>query len=84
MASVTLAEASKLGLNDLQAGVVENIITVNAMYQVLPFDLIYGNALAYNRENVLGDVQVLGVDGTITAKAAATYTAKTAGLTIIS
>ena len=83
MASVTLAEASKLGLNDLQAGVVENIVTVNPFYQVLPFQEIYGNALGYNRENALGDVQVLGVDGTITAKAAATYTAKTAGLTSI-
>ena len=56
MATVTLAEASKLGLNDLQAGVVENIVTVNAMYQVLPFETILGNALAYNRENALGDV----------------------------
>lgn len=83
MASVTLAEASKLGLNDLQSGVVENIVTASAFYQVLPFEEIYGNALAYNRENALGDVQVLGVDGTITAKAAATYTAKTAGLTTI-
>lgn len=83
MATVTLAEASKLGLNDLQAGVVENIVTVNAMYQVLPFETILGNALAYNRENALGDVQALGVGGTITAKAAATYTAKTAGLTTL-
>lgn len=83
MASVTLAEASKLGLNDLQAGVVENIVTVNPFYQVLPFQEIYGNALGYNRENALGDVQVLGIDGTITAKAAATYTPKTAGLTTI-
>lgn len=83
MASVTLAEASKLGLNDLQSGVVENIITVNAMYQVLPFDVVTGNALAYTRENALGDVQVLGIDGTITAKAAATFTPKTAGLTTI-
>lgn len=83
MASVTLAEASKLGLDDLQAGVIENIVTVNAMYQVLPFDMVMGNALAYNRENALGDVQVLGIDGTITAKAAATYTQKTATLTTI-
>lgn len=83
MASVTLAEASKLGLDDLAAGVIENIITVNPIYQVLPFELIDGNALTYNRENVLGDVQVLGIDGTITAKAAATYTKVSTGLTTI-
>jgi len=83
MATVTLAEASKLGLNDLQAGVVENIVTVNAMYQVLPFQTINGNALAYNRESVLGDVEVLGIGGTITAKAQAEYTPLTATLTTI-
>jgi len=83
MASVTLAEASKLGLNDLQTGVIENIITANAMYQVLPFDIVTGNAMQYTRENALGDVEVLGIDGTITAKAPATFTSKTAGLTTI-
>jgi hypothetical protein len=83
MASLTLAEASKLGLNDLAAGVIENIVTVNPIYQVLPFDMITGNALGYNRENALGDVQLGGVDTAITAKAAATYTAKTASLTTI-
>lgn len=83
MASVTLAEASKLGLDDLTAGVIENIVTVDALYQVLPFHPINGNALTYNRENALGDVQVLGIDGTITAKAAATYTKVTSSLTTI-
>lgn len=83
MASVTLAESAKLALNELVAGVIENVITVNRMYEILPFDGISGNALAYNRENVLGDVQVLGVDGTITAKAAATFTNVTSTLTTI-
>lgn len=83
MASVTLAEASKLGLNDLQAGVIETVVTVNPFYQVLPFDLVTGNAMQYTKENALGDVEVLGIDGTITAKGAATFTSKTAGLTTI-
>lgn len=83
MASLTLAEAQKLGLDDLASGVIENIVTVNPIYNVLPFDQINGNALTYNRENVLGDVQLADIDGTITAKAPATYTKVTSTLTTI-
>ena len=83
MASVTLSESAKLAQDELVAGVIENIITVNPFFDILPFDGIDGNALAYNRENVLGDVQVLGVGGTITAKAAATFTQVTSTLTTI-
>lgn len=83
MASVTLAESAKLAQNELIAGIIENVITVNKMFEVLPFDGIDGNALAYNRENVLGDVQNLGVGGTVTAKAAATFTQVTSSLTTI-
>lgn len=83
MPSVTLAESAKLSQNQLVAGIIENIITVNRMYEVLPFDGINGNALAYNRENVLGDVDVYGVGDTIAAKAAATFTQVTSTLTSI-
>lgn len=83
MASVTLSESAKLAQDELVAGVIENIITVNPFFDILPFDGIDGNALAYNRENVLGDVQVLGVGGIITAKAAATFTQVTSTLTTI-
>ncbi len=87
MASVTLAESAKLAQDDLVAGVIENIITVNRMFDVLPFDGIDGNALKYNRENVLGDVALAGVGSTFTAlaagKAAATFTSVTSGLTTI-
>lgn len=83
MASVTLAESAKLAQDDLVAGVIENVITVNEMFDVLPFDGIDGNALAYNRENVLGDVQMAGVGSTITAKAPATFTQVTSTLTTI-
>lgn len=83
MSSVTLVESAKLALDDLVAGVIENIITVNRMFDVLPFDGIEGNSLAYNRENVLGDVMMLGVDGTITAKGAATFTKVNSNLTTI-
>lgn len=83
MASVTLTESAKLAQNELVAGIIENIITVNRMYEVLPFDGIDGNALAYNRENALGDVDVYDVGDTIAAKAAATFTQVTSTLTSI-
>jgi len=87
MASVTLAESAKLAENQLVAGVIENVVTVNKMYQVLPFEGIDGNAVAYNRENVLGDV-IVGTVGTkfstaAAGKAAATFTQVTSSLTTI-
>ena len=99
MPSVTLAESAKLAQNELVAGVIENIITVNRMFDVLPFDGIEGNALAYNRENALGPVAAVGVgdsDGSIgsgasgtnqterqAAKNAATFTQVTSTLTTV-
>ncbi len=64
MGSVTLAESAKLSQNELVAGVIENIITVNRMYEMLPFDGIEGNALAYDRENTLAPVATVGVGNT--------------------
>lgn len=83
MASVTLAESAKLAQDELVAGVIENVITVNEMFEIVPFDGIDGNALAYNRENVLGDVQMAGVGSAITAKNPATFTQVTSTLTTI-
>jgi HK97 family phage major capsid protein len=83
MASVTLPESAKLCQDQLISGVIESIVTVDDFYELLPFEGIDGNSLAYNRENALGDVQSLGVGGTITAKAAATFTQVTSGLTKI-
>jgi hypothetical protein len=83
MPSVTLAESAKLANDELVAGVIANVITVNQMYELLPFDDIEGNSLAYNRENVLGDVQTATVGDTITAKAAATFTKVNSNLTTI-
>lgn len=83
MASVTLVESAKLAQDDLVAGVIESLITVNEMFQLLPFDGIDGNALAYNRENALGDVQMAGVGTLITAKNPATFTQVSSTLTTI-
>lgn len=87
MTSVTLAESAKLAQDELVAGVIENIITVNRMFDVIPFDSIEGNSLAYNRENVLGDVIMAGVGTTFSGagagKAAATFTQVNSNLTTI-
>lgn len=83
MPSVTLAESAKLSQDMLVQGLIENVITVNPFYDIVPFEGIEGNSLAYNRENVLGDVQVAGVGDAITAKAAATFTQVTSALTTI-
>lgn len=83
MATVTLAESAKLTQDMLLSGVIEQIVEVNPLFEVFPFMEIEGNALAYNRENALGDVQFLGVGGTVTAKAAATFTKVTSGLTTL-
>lgn len=83
MASVTLVESAKLAQDMLVAGVIESIVEVDPMFELLPFDGIDGNSIAYNRELALGDVQVLGVGGTITAKAATTFTRVSSDLTTI-
>lgn len=82
----TLSEAAKLTQNALVAGIIENVITVNHMFELLPFDSFEGNALAYNREAVLGTVNVTGVGDSITsasAKGSATWTQVTSALTTI-
>ena len=73
MPTVTLAESAKLAQNELVAGIIESIVTVNRMFELLPFDGIDGNALAYNRENALGPVATVGIgdtDGVIGSTAA--------------
>lgn len=83
MATVTLAESAKLTQDMLIAGIIETIVDINPIYEILPFTEIDGNAISYNRENALGDVQFLGVGGTITAKAPATFTKVSSALTTI-
>lgn len=84
MATVTLAESAKLSQDMLVQGVIENIIVVDRIFEVLPFQDIEGNALAYNRENALGAVQYAGVgDSIVAGKAAATFTQVTSSLTTL-
>lgn len=63
MASLTLVEAAKIQQNPLISGVIESIVTVNQMYNYLPFDEIVGNALLYTRENAIGGVAPIGIGG---------------------
>lgn len=74
MASQTLVEAAKLIQNQIAVGVAEDIITTNPVWQVMPWNSYEGQAILVNRELALGDAQVLAIGGTITAKAAATFT----------
>jgi hypothetical protein len=83
MPSITLLDSAVLSQDQLVVGVIENLITVNQMYQVLPFLPIEGNSLAYNREDVLGDVQVAGINTVVTAKNPATFTPVNSNLTTI-
>jgi len=77
MASQTLAEAQKLINNQIISGVAEDIITTSPIWQAMPWSSYEGQAILVNRENALGDAQHLAVGGTITAKAAATFTQAT-------
>ena len=65
MALYTLAEAGKLGLDDLQTGLAETIITVSDFVAMLPIVTVSGNAYVFNREDQLIDGQLIGADGTI-------------------
>lgn len=96
MASVSLIESAKISQDEMVAGIIEEIITTNEMYQFLPFDEIDGNSLKYQREKTLGGVGVTGVGTTIAdadlnpipgetagPKAPATFTEVYSGLTTI-
>lgn len=83
MATVTLAESAKLSQNLLYAGIIESIVEVNPFFEILPFQEIEGNALSYNREKTLGDIQFAGVGDTITAKNPATFEQVSTSLTTL-
>jgi len=72
MATQTLAEAKKFINNEIVTGIVEDIITTNPIFNVMPYTGYAGQAILVNREDTLGDAQNLAIGGTITAKAAST------------
>lgn len=74
MASQTLAEAKKLINDQIVLGVAEDIISINPLFDILPFTGYTGQAILANRENALGNAGFYSVDDTITHKAAAKFT----------
>jgi len=74
MATQTLAEAKKLINNQIVQGVAEDIISINPIFDILPFTGYEGQGLIVNRENALGDAGLYSVGDTITHKGAATFT----------
>lgn len=58
-------QAGVLSQDELVAGIIENIITVNQVYQVLPFDSFEGTGLTVNRENVLAGAGLAAVGGSL-------------------
>lgn len=84
MATFTLAEAKKLGLDDLQAGIAETIFTESPGLGLIPFQQVTGNSYSFNRELTLVDGQYVAADGTITDSTAMTNTLVQVPLTAIS
>ena len=86
MASVTLVQSALLAQDELIVGIIEDIITVNRIFDIMPFDGIEGNALAYNRELAEAGVEFTTVDTDLTsatAKDPATFVQVTSSLTSI-
>ena len=79
MPSLTLVESAKIQQNPLIQGVIESIVTVNKIYNFIPFDAIVGNALLYTRENAIGGVAPVGIGGGSNSIPAAPSCRPTAG-----
>lgn len=62
-------EAEKLSNNQLVAGLIEEIITVNEFFGLLPFAQVNGKAYVYHRENTLPTVSFLDPNDTLTEDA---------------
>ena len=73
--ALLLAEAEKLSLPQLQQGVIENVVTSDELFAVIPFQPIDGKVFQYDRENSIGTAAFVAVSGTIT-ESAATFTQK--------
>lgn len=80
--SVTLANAKLLGLDDKQAALAEEIITVDELFSVLPFIPVSGNSYSYVRENALITAEGKAIGGEFTP-GQSTYSEITVPLTTI-
>lgn len=84
MATFTLAESQKLGLNDLQSGLATTINTVAPAIGNIPFVRVAGNAYTFNREGSIVSGEVVAADGTITDSTGLTAVPVTVALSSLS
>jgi hypothetical protein len=75
-------EAEKLSNNDLQRGVIEEIVTLDDTFALLPFMRTNGKAYVHNRENTISEGTFLDPNATVT-EGAATFTEVTTNLRIL-
>lgn len=66
-------EAERLSQNDVVVGLIEEIITVNEVYGLMPFAKVDGKAYVYKRENTLSSGSYIDVDEVV-PEGAATFT----------
>lgn len=64
------AEAAKLSNDDLVTGVVEEIVTTDNVFNVLPFRSVNGRAYVFNREKTLSSGSFVDTDDVISEGAA--------------
>ncbi len=64
------AEAQKLSNDMLRQGVIENVITSDELFAILPFRPVDGKVYVYNRENSLGTSDFYDTNDTITEDSA--------------
>jgi hypothetical protein len=76
------AEAEKLSRSELVRGVIEEIITKDSVFNVLPFVPVNGKAYVYNRENTISEGDFLDPNDTVN-EGAATFTEITTKLRIL-
>lgn len=62
-------EAAKLSNNQLEAGVIEEIIDRDDLFSILPFKHVDGKAYVYNRENTLATASWLDPNDTVSESA---------------
>lgn len=80
--ALLLAEAQKLSNNELELGVVEEIIDKEDLFAILPFTGVSGKAYVYNREATLSEADFLDANATVN-EGAATFTQVTTTLRIL-
>lgn len=67
------AQAEKLSLDDLRSGIIDEIVTTDELFQIMPFRPVDGKAYVYNREETLVEGDFVDTNDNIN-EGAATFT----------